>query len=83
MIGRNAGQLAALFGAPSRASSEGIARKLQFAGDACVLDAYLYPPAAGREPAVTHVDTRTANGEDIDRAQCVAALRIVSATPVG
>ncbi len=39
-----------------------------------MLDAYLYPPAPGREPVVTHVDARLPSGEDIDRASCVAAL---------
>jgi hypothetical protein len=39
-----------------------------------VLDAYLYAPRAGAEPVVTHVDARLADGRDMDRASCVAAL---------
>lgn len=76
VIGQNAGQLQALFGTPASRLREGTGHRLQFASGVCVLDAYLYPPAAGREPAVTHVDTRRPTGEDIDRAACVAALRV-------
>lgn len=55
---------------------EGDARKLQFTGSACVLDVYLYPPAPGREPEATYVDARRASdGQDVDRAACVSALR--------
>lgn len=75
VIGLGAAQLQALLGTPVAQLSEGPARKLQFAGTACVLDAYLYPPERGGEPAVTHVDTRRPTGEDIDRAACIAALR--------
>lgn len=75
VLGLGAAQLQAMFGTPVAQLTEGSARKLQFAGAACVLDAYLYPPARGGEPAVTHVDTRRPTGEDTDRAACVAALR--------
>lgn len=55
---------------------EGDARKLQFTGPACVLDVFFYPPAAGREPEATYVDARRASdGQDVDRAACIAALR--------
>jgi hypothetical protein len=74
VIGQNARALAALFGAPDLDAREGGARKLQFLGPVCVLDAYLYPPRAGAEPVVTHIDTRLPDGRDIDRASCVAAL---------
>ena len=53
---------------------EGEARKLQFVGPACVLDAYLYPRQPGGEPIVTYVDARLPDGRDMDRASCVAAL---------
>jgi len=79
ILGRTAGQLSALFGTPSSQLDEGTARKLQFAGPLCVLDAYLYPPASGGDPAVTHLDTRRPTGEDFDRAACIAALRLPSA----
>ncbi len=76
IVGRTARQLSAWFGAPSSQLAEGTARKLQFAGPLCVLDAYLYPPAPGGDPAVTHVDARRPTGEDYDRASCIAALRL-------
>jgi hypothetical protein len=55
---------------------EGDARKLQFTGQACVLDVYFYPPAPGKAPEATYVDARRASdGQDVDRASCIAALR--------
>lgn len=74
VIGRTASMLEARFGRPGLDVREGPARKLQFAGPACVLDAYLYPPKGGGEPIVTHIDTRLPDGRDLDRASCVAAL---------
>lgn len=74
VLGRDARALIALFGTPNQDVREGTARKLQYASGVCVLDAYLYPPAPGREALVTHVDARLPTGEDIDRASCIAAL---------
>jgi len=74
VIGQGARALVALFGTPDLDAREGTARKLQFLGPVCVLDAYLYPPRAGAEPLVTHIDARLPDGRDIDRASCVAAL---------
>jgi hypothetical protein len=74
VMGQNARALVALFGSPDLDAREGTARKLQFLGPACVLDAYLYPPRAGGEPVVTHVDARLPDGRDMDRSSCVAAL---------
>lgn len=75
VIGRDARFLEAQFGAAALDVREGAARKLQWIGPACVLDAYLYPPRGGRgEPIVTHVDARLPNGNDFDRASCVSAL---------
>jgi hypothetical protein len=74
VIGRNARLLEAQFGRPVLDVREGTARKLQFASQVCVLDAYLYPPRGGGEPIVTHVDARLPDGRDVDRASCVAAL---------
>jgi hypothetical protein len=74
VLGRTARTLEAEFGKPRLDVREGPARKLQFAGPACVLDAYLYPPKGGGEPIVTHLDARMPDGRDIDRASCVAAL---------
>ncbi|MDB5690988.1 MAG: hypothetical protein JWO81_51 [Alphaproteobacteria bacterium] len=73
-IGRTARYLETEFGKPDLDIREGQARKLQFSGAACVLDAYLYPPRGGGEPIVTYVDARRPDGTDFDRASCVAAL---------
>ena len=74
VIGRTARYLEAEFGKPDLDIREGTARKLQFSGPACVLDAYLYPAKGGGEPIVTYVDARLPDGRDFDRASCVAAL---------
>jgi hypothetical protein len=74
VMGQNAQALRGLFGDPDFDVHEGTARKLQFASSVCVLDAYLYPPAAGREPVVRYIDSRLPNGDDFDRASCIAAL---------
>jgi hypothetical protein len=74
IMGRSAAALVALFGNPGLDIREGPARKLQFLGSACVLDAYLYPPRRGGDPVVTHVDARQPDGRDMDRAACVEAL---------
>ena len=73
VLGRDARALVALFGEPELDVREAQARKLQFVGPICVLDAYLYPKG-GHEPVVTYVDARQPDGRDIDRASCVAAL---------
>ncbi len=73
VIGQDAAGLTQLFGPPDADIREGTARKLQFAGPICVLDAYLYPK--GSEPQrVTYLDAREPDGSTIDRASCVAAL---------
>lgn len=73
--GQTANALLAQFGKPMLDVSEGPARKLQFAGPICVLDAYLYPPKSRGEAQVTYIDTRQRDGGPIDQASCLAALR--------
>ncbi|NNM77218.1 hypothetical protein HJG53_09915 [Sphingomonas sp. ID1715] len=73
VLGHDARSLIGLFGQPELDVREEAARKLQFAGPICVLDAYLYSKG-GREAVVTYVDARQPDGRDIDRASCVAAL---------
>lgn len=75
IIGRTARDLARQFGTPRLDITEGAGHKLQYASERCVLDAYLYAPRAGAEPQVTHVDTRSPDGSDTDRAACIAALQ--------
>jgi len=76
VIGASGPDLIRLFGSPRLDVLEGDARKLQFVGPACVLDIYLYPPAPAREPQASYVDARRASdGQDVDRAACIAAMR--------
>ena len=74
VMGRTARALEGLFGKPDLDVREGSARKLQFISQVCVLDTYLYPPAAGGDPIVTHMDARLPDGRDMDRSSCIAAL---------
>ena len=65
VIGQDAAGLVRLFGQPDADIREGAARKLQFAGPICVLDAYLYlRENAG--PRVTYLDAREPDGSTID-----------------
>lgn len=74
VMGQTARGLEAQFGKPDLDIREGAARKLQFASQVCVLDAYLYPPERGGEPVVSYIDARLPDGRDVDRASCAAAL---------
>lgn len=76
VIGADTASLQRQFGTPRLDVHEGDARKLQFTGESCVLDVYLYPPSQGATPTATYVDARRASdGLDVDRAACVRALR--------
>jgi len=76
VIGADTAALQRQFGTPRLDVWEGDARKLQFSGEACVLDVYLYPPSPGAAPTATYVDARRASdGLDVDRASCVRALK--------
>lgn len=75
VLGQTAATLQSLFGRPALDVREGAARKLQFSGTTCVLDAYLYPGQGRGDPVVTHVDTRLPDGRDTDRNACIAQLR--------
>jgi hypothetical protein len=74
VMGRNAGALVSLFGNADQDVREENSRKLQFSSSICILDAYLYTPAKGKEPVVSYVDARQPDGGTIDKASCVAAL---------
>ncbi len=76
VIGATANELIRRFGNPRLDVTEGDARKLQYVGSACVLDIFLYPGERGQAPQATYVEARRASdGQDVDRAACVAALR--------
>lgn len=75
VIGRSGPQLEQQFGKARLNVEEGDVTKLQFTGDACVLDIYLYPMNPGTPPVATHVEARRASdGRDVDRAACVRSL---------
>ena len=76
VIGASEDQLVRQFGSPRLNVWEGDARKLQFTGKACLLDVFLYPTAQSRTPIASYVDARRASdGQDVDRAACIAALK--------
>jgi hypothetical protein len=75
VIGADAEALIRQFGPPRLDIREGEARKLQWSGTPCVLDAYLYPGEHGTRATATYLDARRGDGRDVDRAACVAALR--------
>jgi hypothetical protein len=74
LIGLDANELAMRFGAPRLQVREGVGTKLQFAGGACLLDAFLYPGVGGGTPHVLHVDTRSRDGRTVDQAPCIAMI---------
>lgn len=75
LIGANAATITRQFGTPRLDVREGDVRKLQFSGESCVLDVFLYPLTPGAEPTATYVDARRASdGLDVDRAACVRSL---------
>lgn len=75
VIGARASALTSRFGQARIDLTEGDARKLQFSGQTCVLDIFLYPLEAGREPVATHVDARLRSGGGaVDRARCIAEI---------
>jgi hypothetical protein len=76
VIEQNAATLTRQFGEPRLDVREGDMRKLQFTGEACVLDVFLYPRQTGAEPVATYLEARrSSDGQEVDRAACVAALR--------
>lgn len=67
--------LIARFGEPRLTVVEDDARKLQFRGEACTLDIFLYPLQPGGEPVATWVEARRASdGAAVDRFACIQAL---------
>ena len=71
IIGADARRLAARFGEPRIDLAEGDARKLQFIGQSCVLDIFLYPASPSGEKLAAHVEARRrVDGERLDGADC-------------
>ena len=73
VIGAPAAALTRRFGSPRIDLAEGDARKLQFAGAACVIDIFLYPTTANApEPTATHVEARLRQGgAPTDAGACI------------
>lgn len=75
LTGMTAGELIQHFGRPRLQITEGTGTKLQFAGPACVLDAYLYPPGSGGgTPRVTDIEARNFQGASVNTQTCVYAI---------
>lgn len=70
LIGADARRLIAQLGQPRLDIRDRTVRKLQFARGNCIIDAYLYAPARGREPVATHVESRLTNGQDVPLSAC-------------
>ena len=75
LIGGGVDAIGRMFGKPRLDVVEGPARKLQYAGSACIIDIYFYSTRAGAEPVATHVDARTPDGRNADVDSCAATLR--------
>ncbi len=75
IIREDAGALTRRFGQPRLDVAEGDMRKLQFAGEACVLDIFLYPLAPNAPQQATWIEARRASdGAEVDRLLCIQAL---------
>lgn len=75
VIGAPAAALTRRLGEPRLDWVDGDVRKLQFAGQACVMDIYLYPLQPGAEPVATHVEARQREGgAPTDRSQCLSEI---------
>ena len=73
LIGLTGNELVTRFGRPVLQIKEGNSFKLQFRGQLCVLDAFLYP-STGAQYRVTHVEARSRAGSDTNQADCIRAL---------
>ncbi len=74
MLGRTEKSLRAQYGDPRLDIREGEGRKMQYLTKKCVVDIYLFPPSAGKEAQVVHIDARDDAGRDLDRDGCVQQL---------
>lgn len=75
LLGQNARTLIAQFGEPRLDIRDPAVRKLQFGNAYCVMDVYLYPPGANREPLANYADARlVTTGAALPWQDCVKAL---------
>lgn len=75
LIGIDARALQRQFGKPRLDIRDPAARKMQFSNGRCVLDAYLYPPGANREPVTTYIEARSPTGVPVDSNACARTMR--------
>ena len=76
VVREHAPSLLRQFGTPRLDVAEGDMRKLQWAGEACVLDIYLYPLRPDADPVATWLEARRASdGAEVDLLLCMQALR--------
>lgn len=73
LIGLTGNELVSRFGRPVLQIKEGNSFRLQFRGQLCVLDAFLYP-SAGAQYRVTHVEARSRAGTDTNQRDCIRML---------
>jgi hypothetical protein len=73
--GMTARELVSRYGQAQQDVREEGARKLQFANQFCIMDAYLYPPAKGKTPVVSYVATRLPDGRSAERNSCLMSLQ--------
>jgi hypothetical protein len=77
LIGKPAASVTAMLGPASLDKTEGPARQMQFVRPVCVLDVYLYPPAAGGAPVVRTAAARKPDGTRMDPGSC---FRLIAPT---
>ena len=73
LIGLTGTELVTRLGRPVLQIKEGNSFKLQFRGQLCVLDAFLYP-STGAQYRVTHVETRSRAGTATNQSDCIRTL---------
>ena len=76
LIGRTAVELTGMFGKPVQEAYELDARRLQWSGGRCVLDAYLSRTDGRGERRAIYADARTPAGEPVDAEACAASLAV-------
>ena len=75
VMGKDRATLINMFGQPRLDIVEVRGRKLQFTGQQCVLDTYLYPDGGNGKEIVTHIDARRSDGAEVDRGACITSLQ--------
>ncbi|GAB5467646.1 MAG: hypothetical protein Kilf2KO_06760 [Rhodospirillales bacterium] len=72
LIGLSEPALQEALGPPQRIRKEAATEVWQYAGQACVLDVFLYQETGGR--AVLHIEARDLQGRQADTGHCLGSL---------